>query len=107
MVDINQDAGTITVARQPYANLQWQTPRLQWRNEQSEDFETLIRSYQDLMAIPKVWLVAPAVQFEMWLKLWENVGVAHTAAIEMKEVHYDAKSGEVTNKAAICAWVAR
>lgn len=63
-------------------------------------------SQQGVFSVPEqTW---PArIQFSSWLKLWENVGVAHTAAVEMKEVHYDAKSGEVTNKAAICAWVAR
>ncbi len=44
--------------------------------------------------------------YNRWVRAWDNVAIAHTASIEMKEVHFDAKSNIVTNKAAICPWVA-
>jgi hypothetical protein len=36
-----------------------------------------------------------------WAKLWGNIGVAHTAAVFMKEINYDAKSGTITNASSI------
>lgn len=86
-----------------------------WLEPATAPLEARIRNYQEIIAEQlRIWQgvlsmdslqESFAVRLEKWSKMWENLGVAHTAAVEMKEVHYDAKSGEITNKAAICSGV--
>lgn len=72
-----------------YQNFNWQMPyqfntNMIWVDE--------AKTFQ----LPDIWR-------QNWLKLWKNLGVLHVAAVYMKEVHYDAQSGEITNEAQLLA----
>ena len=70
-----------------YQNFNWQLPY---------QFNTWIMDEAKTFQLPDIWQ-------QNWSKFWKNLGVMHVAAVYMKEVHYDAQSGEITNEAQLLA----